>query len=75
MIIKTYKKEYNYLRFTPKMNYFTRLIREMTVKYEGDNTPFLTREETEQMTTMFHVLMIYLLTIVIFREISTQHIV
>ena len=43
---KKYKKEYNSLRFTPKMNYFTRLIREMNVKYEGDNTTFLTREET-----------------------------
>ena len=38
---KKYKKEYNFLRFTTKMNYFTRLIREMNVKYEGDNTLFL----------------------------------
>ena len=30
----------------------------MIVKYEGDNTPLLTREETEQMTIMFHGLMI-----------------
>ena len=43
------------------MNYFTRLIREMNVKYEGENTPFLTREETEQMTTMFRGLMIYII--------------
>ena len=28
------------------MNYFTRLIREMNVKYEGDYTPFLSREKT-----------------------------
>ena len=40
------------------MNYFTRLTREMNVKCEGENTPFLTREETEQMTIMFHGLMI-----------------
>ena len=29
----------------------------MNVKYECDNTPFLTREETEQMMVMFHGLM------------------
>ena len=55
---KKYKKEHNCFKITPKMNYFARLTREMNVKYEGDNTPFLTREETEQMTVMFHGLMI-----------------
>ena len=54
MKIKKYKKEHNCFKITPKMNYFTRLIREMNVKYEGDNTPFLTREETEQIWVMFH---------------------
>ena len=39
---KKYKKEYNSYRFTPKMKYFTRLMREINVKYEGDKTPFLT---------------------------------
>ena len=43
------------------MNFFTRLIREMNFTYESDNTPFLTREETEQMTVMFHGLMIYII--------------
>ena len=43
------------------MNYFTRLRREMNVKYEGDNTPFLTREETEQMRVMMKRLMIYII--------------
>ena len=33
----------------------------MNVKYEGDNTPFLSREETEQMTTMFCGLIIYII--------------
>ena len=33
----------------------------MNVKYEGDNTPFLIREETEQMMVMFHGLMIYII--------------
>ena len=65
---KKYKKEYNSLRFTPKMNYFTRLIREMNIKYEGDNTPFLTREETEQMMTMFRGLMIYIINDCYFQE-------
>ena len=27
----------------------------------GDNTPFLTREETEQMTVMFHGLMMHII--------------
>ena len=35
---KKYKNENNSFIFTPKMNYFTSLIREMNVKYEGDNT-------------------------------------
>ena len=33
----------------------------MNVKYEGDNTPFLTREETKQMMVMFRGLMIYII--------------
>ena len=41
------------------MNYFTRLIREMNVKYEGDNTPFLTMEETEHIREMFKGLLFY----------------
>ena len=43
------------------MNFFTRLIREMNFTYESDNTPFLTREETEQMTVMFHGLMMFII--------------
>ncbi len=31
----------------------------MNVKFEGDNTTFLTSQETEQMMTMFRGLMIY----------------
>ena len=33
----------------------------MNGKYEGDNIPFLTREETEQMMTMFCGLMMYII--------------
>ncbi len=58
---KKYKKENNSFRFTPKMNYFTRLIREMNVKYEGDNTPFLTMEETERIREMFKGLLLYII--------------
>ena len=36
----------------------------MNVKYEGDNTPFLTREETEQMTLIFHGMIIYIVAVV-----------
>ena len=57
---KKYKKENNYFTFTPKMNYFTRLIREMNVKYEGDNTLFLTMEETECIRKMFKGLLLYI---------------
>ena len=38
---KKYKKEHNCFKITTKMNYFARLTREMNVKYEGENTPFL----------------------------------
>ena len=41
------------------MNYFTRLIREMNVKYECDNSPFLTMEETERIREMFKGLLLY----------------
>ncbi len=58
---KKYKKENNSFRFTPKMNYFTRLIREMNVKYEGDHTPFLTMEETERIREMFKGLLLYII--------------
>ena len=51
---KTYKREHNYFKITLKMNYLTRLIREMNIKYEGDNTPFLTTQETDKIWTMFH---------------------
>ena len=57
MIIKNIKRKIIF-RFTPKMNYFTRLIREMNVKYEGDNTPFLKREETERIREMFKGLLL-----------------
>ena len=33
----------------------------MNVKYEGYNTHFLTREDTEQMMVMFHGLMMYII--------------
>ena len=41
------------------MNYFTRLRREMNVKYEGDNTPFLTRGETEHEGNVLWIDVIY----------------
>ena len=43
------------------MNYLPRLIREMNVKYEGDNTPFLTMEETERIREMFKGLLLYII--------------
>ena len=43
------------------MNYFPRLIREMNVMYKGDNTPFLTREETEKVMVIFHGLLMYII--------------
>ena len=33
----------------------------MNVKYEGDNTPFLTREETERIREMFKGLLLYII--------------
>ena len=32
----------------------------MNVKYEGDNAPFLTKEETEQMRVMFNGLVLFI---------------
>ena len=51
--LKKYIKDHNYFKITTKMNYFTRLIREINLKYEGDNTPFLTMEEIDNIRLMF----------------------
>ncbi len=58
---KKYKNIYNSFKLEPKMNYFTRLIREMNVKYYDDNTPFLTREETICIEEMYKGLMIFII--------------
>ena len=56
------------------MDYFTKLTRGMNVKYESDNTPFLTRETTEQLTVMFHGLMIYIINDCYFQgNINTRY--
>ena len=46
-------------RLNIKRLIFTRLKREMNVKYEGHNNPFLTTDEIDQIRVMFNGLMLF----------------